>query len=101
MQQARADDHLIAHFLGPLLTLTEDMQILSWNKEAERVFGFTEKEAIGKSFIDLLVPADRSDESRRWFKIALQAGEATYDSQKKTRDGELVDVEVAYKVLPG
>lgn len=51
--------------------------------------------------MDLLVPPNRLEESRKWFKIALETGSVTYDSQERTRDGNLVDVEIAFKVLPG
>src|SRR4030095_10101392 len=95
------DDILIGHFLGPLLTMAEDMQILSWNPAAERVFGYSEKEAVGESYMELLVPPHRMEESRKWFKIALETGSAAYDSQERTRDGNLVEVEIAFKVLPG
>lgn len=38
-----------------------DGTITSWNKSAERIFEFTEQEAIGKH-ISILIPADRLDE---------------------------------------
>jgi len=37
--------------------------ITSWNKSAERVFGYTEEETIGKH-ISLIIPHDRIDEER-------------------------------------
>jgi two-component system CheB/CheR fusion protein len=40
---------------------TLDGVIFSWNKGAERMYGYTAEEAKGKP-IDLIVPADRSDE---------------------------------------
>jgi PAS domain S-box-containing protein len=85
---------LVEEILGPLLTITEDGIVLSWNQAAERVFGYTPEEAVGKAFVSLLVPDDLVDESRRWLKLALARGSATYDSVKKTKKGELLNVEV-------
>src|SRR5699024_3541377 len=38
--------------------------ITSWNESAEQIFGFTEKEAIGKS-IQLIIPQNRIKEEER------------------------------------
>ena len=35
-----------------------DYQIMDWNPAAERIFGFSAEEAIGKNMLELLVPAD-------------------------------------------
>ena len=51
--------------LGPILTITEDGIILSWNKAAQRVFGYAEEEAVGKSYPALLVPEERAAESEK------------------------------------
>jgi PAS domain S-box-containing protein len=90
---------LVEEILGPLLTITEDGIVLSWNQAAERVFGYTSEEAVGKAFVSLLVPDDLVDESRRWLKLALARGSATYDSVKKTKKGELLNVEVTDRVV--
>jgi diguanylate cyclase (GGDEF)-like protein/PAS domain S-box-containing protein len=50
-----SDDAIISKNLDGIIT--------SWNKGAERVFGYTVEEAIGKP-ITILIPADRRDEER-------------------------------------
>ncbi len=89
----------VDHFLGPILTITETGIILSWNEAAQRVFGYSAEEALGKSFTALLVPEERAAESDRRRDIALATGNAIYDSIKKTKSGKLIDVEVAYQLL--
>jgi diguanylate cyclase (GGDEF)-like protein/PAS domain S-box-containing protein len=50
-----SDDAIISKNLNGIIT--------SWNKGAERVFGYTAEEAVGKS-ITILIPPDRRDEER-------------------------------------
>jgi PAS domain S-box-containing protein len=47
--------------------------ILSWNRGAERLFGYTSAEAVGKS-IAIIIPSDRLDEEAEILK-RLQCGE--------------------------
>jgi PAS domain S-box-containing protein len=37
--------------------------IMSWNRGAERLFGYTAEEAVGKP-VTILIPTDRHDEER-------------------------------------
>src|SRR5665811_2230334 len=44
-----------------ILSTTVDGSIMSWNPAAERLYGYTAQEIIGKS-LGLLIPEDRTDE---------------------------------------
>jgi len=35
-----------------------DSKVVSWNPEAERIFGYSESEALGRDIVELIVPAD-------------------------------------------
>jgi PAS domain S-box-containing protein len=52
--------------------------IQSWNAAAERVFGFTEAEAVGRH-ISIIIPPDRTGEEEQII-ARLRAGEATENS---------------------
>lgn len=69
-----------------------DGTVTSWNKGAERIYGYTEKEMIGKS-ITTLIPDDRLDEEPSILE-RIRAGERIdhYQTVRRTKDGRLIDV---------
>jgi PAS domain S-box-containing protein len=66
--------------------------IQSWNAAAERLFGYTAEQAVGRH-ISMLIPPDRLDEEDR-ILARLRAGERVYhfDTVRVRRSGQLVDV---------
>ena len=67
-------------------------RIMSWNKGAERIFGYTAEEAVGRS-ITMLIPEDRQDEEPRILS-SLQRGERVdhFETIRRRKDGTLVDI---------
>ena len=66
--------------------------ILSWNKSAERLFGYTAEEAIGKS-IRMIIPADRQhEEDFVLTKIGAGEGIRHYETVRQRKDGTLVPI---------
>jgi PAS domain S-box-containing protein len=63
--------------------------ITSWNPAAERIYGYTAAEAIGRP-ISILIPAHRAGEERRILDRVL-AGERVdhYETERVTKDGRL------------
>ncbi len=74
---------------------TLDGRIASWNPAAEKLFGYSEGEAIGNP-VSLIGISEHADEfSRIRDKLAAGSGIETYESQRKTKDGRIIDVRVA------
>lgn len=75
--------------------------ILSWNKGAERIFGYKAEEAIGRSIL-LLIPAHMHDEE---FEILsrLRRGERIehYETIRCRKDGTLINVSLSVSPLYG
>src|SRR5829696_1870319 len=69
-----------------------DGHITSWNKSAEKIFGYSAEEALGRP-ITLIVPADRLDEEAHILS-RVRNGERIehFETQRRHRDGRLVDV---------
>jgi PAS domain S-box-containing protein len=66
--------------------------IMSWNRGAERLFGYTAEEAIGKS-ITLLIPRDRLDEEPRILE-RLRRGERVehFETIRVRKDGSQLNI---------
>ncbi|WP_411969309.1 PAS domain S-box protein [Mesorhizobium sp. B283B1A] len=66
--------------------------IKSWNRGAERLFGYTAEEAIGRS-VTMLIPDDHQDEEPRILE-RIRRGEVvdTYETIRQRKNGSLVPV---------
>ena len=85
-----SDDAIIAKNL--------DGVISAWNAAAERMFGYTEHEAIGQP-IALIIPPDLRDEERNILR-RLRAGERVhYETVRVTKTGERIDVALTISPL--
>ena len=66
--------------------------ILTWNKAAERLFGYAAEEAVGQP-ITILIPPDRLDEERRILANILRGERMThFETVRVTKDGRRIDV---------
>jgi PAS domain S-box-containing protein len=75
-----------------IISKTLDSVIRTWNAGAERLFGYSAEEAVGRS-ITLLIPPDRLDEEREILS-RLARGERIehYETVRMARDGRLLDI---------
>ena len=75
-----------------IVTKNLDGIITSWNRSAERIFGFSAQDAIGQH-ITLIIPPERQDEE---FVILgkIKAGLRVdhFETVRRTRKGDLVDI---------
>src|SRR4051812_45405417 len=78
-----------------IITKLLDGTITGWNGAAERLFGFTAAEAIGKS-INIIIPPDRRDEVRDIVE-RISRGEPIelYETSRVRKDGSAVDVSLS------
>jgi PAS domain S-box-containing protein len=75
---------------------TMDGIITDWNRGAERLYGYSAQEMIGRP-ISLLMPADRSDDFQEIVE-KLKRGEkvAHYETVRQKKDGTRVDVSLGF-----
>ena len=69
--------------------------ITSWNKGAQRIFGYTPKEIIGK-LVTILMPPELQDEEQKVL-ARIRGGEPVghFETVRITKEGRLIDVSVA------
>jgi diguanylate cyclase (GGDEF)-like protein/PAS domain S-box-containing protein len=94
--EARAARELLANVVDSsddgILTKSTDGVITSWNRGAERLYGYSSAEAVGKP-ISLIIPPRRVDEEREILR-RMVAGESFdhFETQRVRKDGAAVSV---------
>ncbi len=75
-----------------IISKTLDGTILTWNAGAERLFGYSAKEAIGQA-ITLVIPRERHDEERALLE-RLRQGERIdhFETVRVAKDGRRIDM---------
>ena len=78
-----------------IISIDLDERITSWNKEAERLFGYSAGEIIGKP-ITVLVPPDRHNQELEIME-RLRRGEriVRYETAHRRKDGTSLDISLA------
>jgi PAS domain S-box-containing protein len=82
-----------------IISKTLDGVITSWNKGAERIFGYSAEEAVGQN-ISLIIPHDRRKEET-YILEQLRRGERVehFETVRVTKEGKLVDISVAISAV--
>lgn len=76
------------------LLLDADLRVAQWNPAAERMFGFTQAEMLGRSPFETIVPEDAHEDMTRYFAAMLQgAMDVNGDGPNLRKDGTRIRVE--------
>ena len=99
-ERKRAED--LASHLASIVEASDDAIfacsldgiVVSWNSGAERLFGYTAEEVIGRP-VTLLVPPDRADELG-WIMKGLRRGKRIehYETTRVRKDGHRIEISV-------
>ena len=76
-----------------------DTTIVSWNRGAERIYGYTEDEIIGRPISVLLPPG--SDDEVPVIVERLRRGEKVehFETKRQRKDGTVIDVSVTVSLI--
>jgi PAS domain S-box-containing protein len=76
-------------------SVTLDGVILTWNAGAQRMFGYTEKEAVGKP-VTLIVPPERPDEENKILETLRAGGRIEhFETVRVSKTGKRIDVSLS------
>lgn len=79
-----SDDAIVSKDLKGIIT--------SWNAGAQRIFGYTAEEAVGRP-VSMLAPPDRLDEMPQILsKIKMGQRVEHYETRRRTKSGRVIDV---------
>src|SRR5690554_1003696 len=82
-----SDDAIVSKTLQGIIT--------SWNKAAERMFGYTEDEAVGKH-ITLIIPPERLDEESYIIGEIIKGNKIDhFHTIRRAKDGRLIPISVS------
>lgn len=109
MPTKRVDTNLVAARLAAIVESSDDAivskdlngVITSWNHGAEKIFGYTAEEAVGRS-ITMLIPEERLDEEPGILR-RIRNGERIdhYETVRKHKDGRLIDISLSVSPILG
>ena len=82
-----------------IISTSLDGAITSWNRGAERIFGYFAEEVVGKS-ITILLPPDRSSEEPAILN-RVRCGERVdhYETVRQRKDGSLIDISLSVSAI--
>jgi PAS domain S-box-containing protein len=96
-RQKRYSEALVEASPVAIATLDRGGRVVSWNPGAERLFGWTAAEALGRELDDLVATGspELRTEAERYSRQVLAGGRTRFISRRSRKGGTLVDVEAA------
>jgi PAS domain S-box-containing protein len=90
--------------LDGIITMDADGRVLEFNPAAERMFGFSRQEAVGKELAELIIPPRMREQHRRGLGHYLKTGEGPVIGKRieiagVRKDGSEILVELAITAL--
>jgi PAS domain S-box-containing protein len=87
-----------------VIAANADGEIILWNPAAERMFGYTESEALGQS-LDLIIPKRLRDRHWTGYRQVMRTGETRYGTEvlrvpAAHKDGRTLSIAFTVALLP-
>lgn len=91
---AKSQQRLSLHVQQTPLAVVEldlDCEVVEWNPAAEKIFGFSKNEVIGRNLVDLLLPdAAKAEVHAVWTSLLHKQGGHRNTNENLTKDGRLI-----------
>jgi PAS domain S-box-containing protein len=93
-RQQQFSESLVENTPVAIVALSADDKVTSWNPAAERLFGYSQSEALGHDLVELIAVPETREEFQQFSDQALTLGRVHAVTQRRRRDGSPVDVEL-------
>jgi PAS domain S-box-containing protein len=105
LQEAHAElEEIFANSDDAILRLDPNGRVQVWNRGAEKIFGYTESEAMGRAVYDLLMPpgeAGRKKAEHIGKEVERTGALLNYQMTLLREDGNPVDVSLSQTIIQG
>jgi PAS domain S-box-containing protein len=92
---------IIASSSDAIISTDLNARITSWNRAAERMFGWTAAEAIGQS-IDIIIPGNRkAEEAYLLSQVSKGLSVEHFETLRRRQDGSLIDISLTVSPILG
>ena len=105
LQEAHAElEEILANSDDAILRLNPDERVRVWNRGAERIFGYSESEAMGRPVYELLMPPGEAGRRKAGYisnEVDKTGALLNYQTTMLCQDGSPVDVSLSQTVIQG
>lgn len=102
-EQQTTDAFLLEHVADAVIAIDAERTILSWNRGAEDIYGFTAAEALGRPLLALTAPDETAADTDEQLVRMLDGPEGTigsFEGLRKRKDGLLIYIASTGRQLP-
>jgi protein-histidine pros-kinase len=93
--------HLIDDFPDALIVLGAEGRVVVWSRGAERMFGYSPEEAVGRSLNETIMPEETDHELAAWKRAAAVEGNVVYEAVRRRKDGARIIVDATVRAIRG
>lgn len=99
LESLRWLSHIVDSSTDAVISYTQDWSIASWNKGAERIFGYSSNEIIGKAHA-ILIPESKLEEKKELLgKLLREDSIQPFETIRTCKDGKMIDVSLSASVI--
>lgn len=86
-----------------IMMVDENEKFIAWNSGAEKIFGYSESEVIGKPSSFLLPEGEKYEKELKQIKESAKKSSFTkiLETERKAKDGRILSVKLSVSKLPG